>query len=41
VKEVIVVKKSKPARRIVSSEEVPADLLNRADTLRDPVQPDL
>ncbi|HDZ90160.1 MAG: hypothetical protein JRJ09_15720 [Deltaproteobacteria bacterium] len=40
-KEIIVLKKSKPVFRVVPFEETPADLLDRADTIRDPAQPDL
>jgi antitoxin (DNA-binding transcriptional repressor) of toxin-antitoxin stability system len=40
-KEIIVLKKSKPAFRVVPFEETPADFLDRADTIRDPAQPDL
>ncbi|HDR14345.1 MAG TPA: hypothetical protein ENN79_02435 [Desulfobacteraceae bacterium] len=40
-KEIIVLNKSKPAFRVVPFEEIPADLLDRADTARDPAQPDL
>jgi antitoxin (DNA-binding transcriptional repressor) of toxin-antitoxin stability system len=40
-KEIIVLKKSRPVFKVVPFEETSADLLDRADTLRDPVQPDL
>ncbi|HIJ40852.1 MAG TPA: hypothetical protein HPP90_07215 [Deltaproteobacteria bacterium] len=40
-KEIIVLKKSKPIFRVVPFEETPADLLDRAETVRDPAQPDL
>ena len=40
-KEIIVLKKSKPAFRVVPFEETPSDLLDRADTIPDPAQPDL
>lgn len=40
-KEIIVLKKSRPVFRVVPLEEIPADLLNRAENMRDPAQPDL
>ena len=40
-KEIIVLKKSRPVFRVVPFEEIPADLLDRAETTRDPIQPDL
>ena len=40
-KEIIVLKKSKPVFRVVPFEETPTDLLDRAETMRDPIQPDL
>jgi antitoxin (DNA-binding transcriptional repressor) of toxin-antitoxin stability system len=40
-KEIIVLKKSRPVFKVVPFEETPADLLDRSETLRDPLQPDL
>jgi len=40
-KEIIVLKKSRPVFRVVPFEETPADLLDRAENMRDPAQPDL
>ena len=40
-KEIIVLKKSRPVFRVVPFEETPADLLDRAETIQDPAQPDL
>jgi len=40
-KEIIVLKKSKPVFKVVAFEENPADLLDRAEAVRDPAQPDL
>ena len=40
-KEIIVLKKSKPVFKVVPFEETPADLLDRAEAIRDPAQPDL
>jgi hypothetical protein len=39
--EIIVLKKSKPQFKVLPFESIPSDLLNRADTIRDPSQPDL
>lgn len=40
-KEIIVLKKSRPVFKVVPFEEIPTDLLDRSETLRDPLQPDL
>jgi len=40
-KEIIVLKKSRPVFKVVPFEETPGDLLDRSETLRDPLQPDL
>ncbi len=40
-KEIIVLKKSRPVFKVVPFEETPSDLLDRSETLRDPLQPDL
>ena len=40
-KEIIVLKKSRPVFKVVPFEETPDDLLDRAEALRDPAQPDL
>jgi len=40
-KEIIVLKKSRPVFKVVPFEETPADLLDRSEALRDPLQPDL
>jgi len=40
-KEIIVLKKSRPVFKVVPFEETPGDLLDRSQTLRDPLQPDL
>jgi len=40
-KEIIVLKKSRPVFKVVPFEETPADLLDRSETFRDPLQPDL
>ncbi len=40
-KEIIVLNKSRPAFRVVPFEETPVDLLDRADAISDPAQPDL
>ena len=40
-KEIIVLRKSKPVFKVVPFEESPADLLDRAEAVRDPAQPDL
>jgi antitoxin (DNA-binding transcriptional repressor) of toxin-antitoxin stability system len=40
-KEIIVLKKSRPVFKVVPFEETPGDLLERSETLRDPLQPDL
>jgi antitoxin (DNA-binding transcriptional repressor) of toxin-antitoxin stability system len=40
-KEIIVLKKSRPVFKVVPFEETLADLLDRSETLRDPLQPDL
>ena len=39
--EIIVLKKSKPQFKVVPFEEVPLDLLDRANAIQDPAQPDL
>ncbi|MFC1840577.1 hypothetical protein ACFL1N_13420 [Thermodesulfobacteriota bacterium] len=39
--EIIVLKKSKPQFKVVPFEDIPSDLLNRANTIQDPAQPDL
>jgi len=40
-KEIIVLKKSRPVFKVVPFEETPGDLLDRSETLRDPLRPDL
>ena len=40
-REIIVLKKSKPQFKVVPFEEVPLDLLDRANAIQDPAQPDL
>jgi hypothetical protein len=40
-KEIIVLKKSRPVFKVVPFEETPVDLLDRAEGVRDPAQPDL
>ncbi len=40
-KEIIVLKKSRPVFKVVPFEENPVDLLDRAEGMRDPAQPDL
>ena len=40
-KEIIILKKSRPVFKVVPFEETPGDLLDRSETLRDPLQPDL
>ncbi len=40
-KEIIVLKKSKPIFKVVPVDEIPVDLLDRAEALSDPLQPDL
>jgi antitoxin (DNA-binding transcriptional repressor) of toxin-antitoxin stability system len=40
-KEIIVLRKSRPVFRVVPFEETPADFLDRAEAMRDPVQPDI
>jgi len=40
-KEIIVLKKSRPVFKVVPFEETPGDLLDRSETVRDPLQPDL
>jgi len=40
-KDIIVLKKSRPVFKVVAFEETPGDLLDRSETLRDPLQPDL
>jgi hypothetical protein len=39
--EIIVLKKSKPQFKVVPFEEIPLDLLDRANAILDPAQPDL
>ena len=39
--EIIVLKKSKPLFKVVPFEEVPSDILDRANSLEDNSQPDL
>jgi len=39
--EIIVLKKSKPQFKVVPFEEIPLDLLDRANAIQDPAQPDL
>ena len=39
--EIIVLKKSKPQFKVVPFEDVPLDLLDRANDIQDPTQPDL
>jgi antitoxin (DNA-binding transcriptional repressor) of toxin-antitoxin stability system len=40
-KEIIVLKKSRPVFKVVPFDETPGDLLDRSETVRDPLQPDL
>ena len=40
-KEIIVLKKSRPVFKVVPFEETPTDFLDRAEAIRDPVQPEL
>jgi|APSaa5957512576_1039674.scaffolds.fasta_scaffold17030_2 antitoxin (DNA-binding transcriptional repressor) of toxin-antitoxin stability system len=40
-KEIIVLKKSRPVFKVVPFEETPTDLLDRAEAIRDTVQPEL
>lgn len=39
--EIIVLKKSKPQFKVLPFEDIPSDLLNRSDTIKDPSRPDL
>ena len=39
--EIIVLKKSKPQFKVLPFEDVPSDLLDRANAIQDPAQPDL